>query len=113
MSRIQREYFRMRYYAAQEIVKEWVDQQGHDRCWYYPDLFRKLQRVLNVYPTREPFLPPLEEFKHGCEHYQQEEYGLKHLNRDLPSSTHDRYQAHQRRSRSSKKEPEKKRIGRR
>ena len=49
------------------IVQEWVDKQGHDRCWYYPALFRKLVEILEINSNKESSLPPLEEFKKGCE----------------------------------------------
>ena len=61
---------------VKKVIQEWVDKQGHDRCWYYPDLFRKLAEILEIIPSREPSLPPLEEFKNGCERYQEEEYNL-------------------------------------
>ena len=59
---------------AKYIIQAWVDKQGHDRCWYYPDLFRKLAALFNVAPSQNPALPPLDEFKKRCERYQEEEY---------------------------------------
>lgn len=59
---------------AASILQEWVDQQGHNRCWYYPDLFRKLARLYGVKMTVEPALPPEEEFRAGCDKYREEEY---------------------------------------
>ena len=56
------------------IIQEWLDKQGHERCWYYPDLFNKLAKVLEIKPTKNPSLPLKEEFKKGCERYQEEEY---------------------------------------
>lgn len=63
-----------RFNEARNVIQEWVDKQGHDRCWYYPDLFRKLAEIFEVKYT-DPGLPPLDEFKKGCERYQDEEYG--------------------------------------
>ncbi|MBS3169560.1 hypothetical protein J4210_03670 [Candidatus Woesearchaeota archaeon] len=63
-----------KYDQARAFLQEWLDQQGHDRCWYYPDLFRKLVGIYEIVPALEPELPPLEEFKKGCERYQREEY---------------------------------------
>lgn len=60
--------------AARDIVKEWVGQQGHDRCWYYPELFRKLAALFGL-ENADRKLPPREEFKEGCHRYQREEYG--------------------------------------
>lgn len=62
---------------ARAILQEWVEKQGHDRCWYYPDLFKELAEILEVPLTIDPKLPPLDEFKNGCERYQQEEYKEK------------------------------------
>lgn len=64
-----------KFNEARNVIQEWVDRQGHDRCWYYPDLFRKLAEIFEIKPTKDPQLPPLEEFKKGCERYQDEEYG--------------------------------------
>jgi len=63
-------------FSAKQVIQEWVDQQGHDRCWYYPDLFRKLADIFEVEASKQPNLPPLEEFKKGCERYQEEEYKI-------------------------------------
>ncbi|OGJ54121.1 hypothetical protein A3D11_03145 [Candidatus Peribacteria bacterium RIFCSPHIGHO2_02_FULL_49_16] len=65
------------YHESKEIIQEYVDQQGHNRCWYYPDLFRSLVKLFEVDASKEPALPPLEEFKEGCRRYQQEEFGEK------------------------------------
>lgn len=59
---------------ARAVLQEWAGKQGHDRCWYYPDLFIELAKILEVPLSIDPSLPPLEEFKKGCERYQQEEY---------------------------------------
>jgi hypothetical protein len=58
------------------IIQEWVDKQGHDRCWYYPELFNELIKILELNQSKNPALPLLEEFKKGCEKYQKEEYNL-------------------------------------
>ena len=62
---------------ARKTIEEWIDKQSHDRCWYYPDLFNKLAELFEIKPTKSPSLPPLEEFKVGCEKYQEEEYKKK------------------------------------
>lgn len=63
-----------KFNEAKSVIQEWVDKQGHDRCWYYPDLFRKLADIFEINCSKDPSLPPLEEFKKGCERYQKEEY---------------------------------------
>lgn len=27
------------------VVQEWLNKQGHDRCWYYPELFFQLADI--------------------------------------------------------------------
>lgn len=63
-------------HQAKQIIQEWVDQQVHDRCWYYPDLFNQLVDLFEIKATKEPKLPLLEEFKEGCCRYQKEEFGV-------------------------------------
>ena len=62
--------------ALKQILQAWLDKQGHDRCWYYPDLFRELAAVLGITSTKQPGLPVLSEFQEGCRRYQGEEYRL-------------------------------------
>jgi len=62
---------------TKQIVQTWLDEQGHDRCWYYPDLFLKLVKLFGLSPKLEPKLPPRKEFEAGCARYQDEEYGAK------------------------------------
>ena len=60
--------------AARRITQEWIDQHGHERCWYYPDLFERIAECLEVVPTVGPGLPPRAEFEAGCRRYQDEQY---------------------------------------
>jgi hypothetical protein len=59
---------------VKQIVTEWATKQGHDRCWYYPDLFRKLVEVLKLDVEVEKNLPPQEEFSYCCKQYEKEIY---------------------------------------
>ena len=59
---------------TKKIIQEWVDKQGHDRCWYYPELFKQLVNIFKLSPKVEPKLPPREEFELGCKRYQKQEY---------------------------------------
>lgn len=59
---------------AKKLLQEWLNKQGHDRCWYYPEIFRPLCALFGVEPPIEPGRVPLEEFKEGCTRYQKEEY---------------------------------------
>lgn len=56
------------------ILQEWTDKQGHERCWFYPDIFRRLCTTLNVVPSTPPRLPSRSEFELGCKRYQEEEF---------------------------------------
>ncbi len=60
---------------VESLVKEWIDKQGHDRCWYYPDIFAKIAEVLGIPAADKPALPSRAEFEMGCARYQQEQYG--------------------------------------
>ena len=58
------------------LLKKWIDKQGHDRCWYYPDIFKEIIKIHNIKLDIQKNLPPLEEFKEGCRKYQEEEFNL-------------------------------------
>lgn len=62
---------------ARNILLTWAYQRGHDRCWYYPDVFLKLCELFDTVPSNHPDLPPREEFEAGCKRYQDEQYGVK------------------------------------
>jgi hypothetical protein len=62
---------------TKSIIQTWVDKQGHDRCWYYPELFRQLAEEYEIKQTIPSSLPPRNEFEGGCLRYQTEEYGEK------------------------------------
>jgi hypothetical protein len=59
---------------ARWILQGWLDKQGHDRCWYYPDVFNQLAGCLGATPAVGPNLPPRAEFEAGCGRYQAEQY---------------------------------------
>ena len=64
-----------KYNEARQVIQEWIDKQGHDKCWYYPDLFRRLIDVFEIKQTMEQLLPPREEFLNvGCKRYEKEIY---------------------------------------
>lgn len=57
-----------------EILIEWQSKQGHDQCWYYPELFRRLCEELDV-ECRQPELPREKaEFDRGCDTFSDEVY---------------------------------------
>lgn len=57
-----------------QIVLLWDSKEGHDRCWYYPELFKEIAQVLEIELNKSPQLPTLEEFKEGCCKYQKEQF---------------------------------------
>jgi len=61
---------------VRRLVQDWLDKQGHDRCWYYPEIFEQLARALDLQHIvlKPPQLPSLSEYKAGCERYQREQY---------------------------------------
>lgn len=61
-------------HEAKSILQSWVDKQGHERCWYYPDIFLALCMLLGVRQTKEKLLPSEKEFEDFCTRYRKEEY---------------------------------------
>lgn len=57
---------------AKAIIEEWQSQQGHDRCWYYPEVFRKLATLFGVKPVDRPDQLSRRDFEKGCERFQDE-----------------------------------------
>lgn len=59
----------------QQTIMEWDGKEGHDRCWYYPDLFAKIAEIVDVPLNQSPALPPRPEFEEGCRRFQSQEFG--------------------------------------
>ena len=63
--------------AIEAAVVEWMQKQGHDRCWYYPEIF---QRILDVLELTEAAPPQYAtrltktEFEAGCRRYAADLY---------------------------------------
>lgn len=55
------------------LVAGWLGKQGHDRCWYYPDIFAAIAEELGL-QVGERGLPTREEFADGCRRYQEAEF---------------------------------------
>lgn len=60
------------YQDAKSLLQQWVDKRGHDRCWYYPEIFNQLCVALDV-EVKAPELPTRSEFETGCRRYQDEQ----------------------------------------
>jgi hypothetical protein len=56
---------------AKSVVQQWADKRGHDRCWYYPELFADLAKIFRI-ECSDPCLPSREEFELGCKRYQND-----------------------------------------
>ena len=59
---------------VKRILQEAIEKQGHERCWYHPDLFQRLIDLLEIKTTKDLCLPPRKEFEQGCKKYQEEQY---------------------------------------
>lgn len=60
----------------QAVIQEWDSKKGHNRCWFYPELFQQIAKIVEVPLTDSPILPPKEEFEACCEKYKEEQYSL-------------------------------------
>ena len=58
---------------ARELIQSWLDKQGHNKCWYYPEIFRQLAALFGI-TEGIGNLPPLSEFQGGCRRYQADIY---------------------------------------
>lgn len=58
-----------------QVILEWDSKKGHDRCWYYPDLFHEIANIVGVHLVQPTEKLSREEFEEGCRMYQQQEYG--------------------------------------
>lgn len=66
--------YKYRCERTEELLKSWVDKQSHNKCWFYPEIFRELCSLHRVYPSLPDLLPSQEEFKEGCDKYRRELY---------------------------------------
>lgn len=60
--------------SARKRIQSWLDKQGHDKCHYYPEIFRELAELFGLKPSVDSELPSLAEFKGGCTRFQAEQY---------------------------------------
>lgn len=67
------------YLAAVAAILLWLRKQGHERCWYYPDIFKEVMKALwlTVDGRELDIHIPLVEFQKGCTTFQREVYGEK------------------------------------
>lgn len=55
-------------------VTDWIGKQGHDVCWYYPEIFGVIAQELGIKWTK-PELPSRSDFEAGCLREQNMLYG--------------------------------------
>ena len=60
--------------AVKGAIEEWASKQGHDRCWYYPDIFMRIAQIVEAKIDFPKGLPPRPEFRKGCERFEDGEY---------------------------------------
>jgi hypothetical protein len=60
-----------------QVILEWDGKKGHDRCWYYHDLFNKIANIAGVQLKPSPGVTR-EEFRQGCAFFEEQEFGQSH-----------------------------------
>jgi hypothetical protein len=60
---------------VKDLIEEWDGKQGHDKCHYYPEIFRAVAAAVGAKLRETHDLPPLQEFQVGCRQQQDELYG--------------------------------------
>lgn len=55
-------------------ITEWLIKQGHNRCWYYPEIFNEICKILDIKVDVDRNLPPRKEFRENCRKYEDEQY---------------------------------------
>lgn len=57
-----------------QLIREWDEKQGHEACWYYPEIFTNIASILGIKLKNQHNLPSKEKFQNGCSQYQKEIY---------------------------------------
>lgn len=55
---------------TKQKLLEWTRKQGHDVCWYYPEIFQAICLLHGIMIS--PCLPKREHFRIGCKIYETE-----------------------------------------
>lgn len=55
-----------------DLVKEWDQKQGHDKCHYYPEIFGAIASKLGIVLKNDPLNVTEAEFRQGCDQYTKE-----------------------------------------
>lgn len=68
------------------LVREWIERQGHEKCWYYPETLRAIAEVLDI-KYADPTMVSEEEFRRGCARYQEEIYHTPTIEGRIPPTS--------------------------
>lgn len=61
--------------AARQVLTGWAGKQGHERCWWHPEILEELCGILGVdVGHTTPLLPSRDEFELGCKRFQDGQY---------------------------------------
>lgn len=58
----------------EKLLIEWDTKQNHDACWYYPEIFKKIGKVLGLNLKGGFVYISKDEFCSGCKRFQDEHY---------------------------------------
>jgi hypothetical protein len=72
----------MRLEVVREILTEWAKLDGHDRCWFHPELLSRLCQVVGVPVIEKPIRMTRQEFQCGCLAYQDDLFGKRRKRHD-------------------------------
>lgn len=61
---------------VKNVIREWDEKRGHERCWYFPELFKKIADIVGVELMNGPYVPTPEQAARGCERYWKEQFAL-------------------------------------
>lgn len=63
---------------VKKTVEKWAGEQGHNQCWYYPEVLREIATIVDARTNIEPNLPQLNEFlgREGCRRYAMEIFNI-------------------------------------
>lgn len=57
--------------SVRQAVEEWNNKQGHDKCHYYPEIFRKILDLLGIPENKNVELSEAE-FQSGCDIFRKD-----------------------------------------
>lgn len=55
-------------------ILAWANKQGHDQCWYYPEIFIAIAEILDMSLEIKPKLPPQHVFREHCQQWESTIY---------------------------------------